>query len=171
MDARLLIARVAVAGSCLVGVLGCGDETSDDAEAGADAGTGGTDGGSGGQSDAGTAGDSAGPPPCDAILGLDNQCLDQVALPTAGAGGGPSTPSCVIQLDFEDFNPNQVNVAVDCEVTPYSGGDHDATEECWQYDDVSSPSAIVLCEALCARVTEEGFTRIDIVLGCSGPFI
>ena len=142
----------------------CGSDDDDVAEA--DAGTGGTDGGSGGQSDAAAAGTSAGPPPCAEIEGLPNQCPEQVVLPNAGADGGLSTPSCVIQLEFEDFWPEQVNVAVDCELIPRCAPDYDATDECWQYDDADQPTAIVLSEALCTRITEEGFTRIDIVAGC-----
>jgi hypothetical protein len=150
---------------------GCGSDDDDHAGAEVDAGIGGTGGGSGGQSDGGTAGDSIGPPPCDSTVGLDNQCPQQVVLPSAGAGGGLSTTSCTVPLEIEIQNPNQVNVAVDCELTPYGGPDHDATEECWQYDDVSSPTAIILSEGLCARITEASFTRIDIVAGCGGPFI
>ena len=147
----------------------CGSDDDGADVGGAGAGIGGTDGGSGVQLDAGAAGTAAGPPPCENIEGLANQCPHQVALPTAGAGGGLSAPSCVIQLEFEDFNPNMVNVAVDCGLIPHCASDYDATDECWQYDDPDQPTAIVLSEALCARVTDEGFTRIDIVAGCGGP--
>ena len=148
-----------------------GYDDDDDDVADTNAGTGGTDGDSGAQSDAGTAGDSFGPPPCEEIEGLAHQCPHQVALPTAGAGGAASTPPCVIQLEFEDFIPTMVNVAMDCELIPHCSSDYDATDECWQYDDADPPTAIVLSEALCARITEEGFTRIDIVAGCGGPII
>jgi hypothetical protein len=164
----------------------CGSTEDEQDAAEADAGTVGFGGSPIAAFDAGAAGAAAALPRCDDIEGLDPSCAIQVVLPTpgaagaAGAGGAPGAAGaagaawaalCTIPLEFEDFNPNEVNLAVDCEVIPYCNPDDDATVECWQYVDVASPTAIVLSKPLCARITEEGFARIDIVLGCGGPII
>jgi hypothetical protein len=52
---------------------------------------------------------------------------------------------------------------------PFTGVGFRADQECWQYDDADSPTAIVLSDPLCARITEEGFTSIHILAGCGDP--
>jgi hypothetical protein len=183
---RLAMSRIS-ASAAIAAMIGglpvaCGSTEDDQDAAAVDAGTLGTGGSLVGQLDAGAAGAAAALPMCDNLEGLaTDQCPVQVVLPNGGAGGAAGDPGaagaagaasdalCTIPLELDELNPNQVNLAVDCEVIPYCDPDLDATIECWEYDNVASPTAIELSEALCARITEEGFTRIDIMTGCSGP--
>ena len=118
----------------------------------------------------GGAGGAAGSPgveQCPAMLGLGvPNCPWQVVLPTAGAAGASAAPPCTIPLTVQGESPNECNVAVDCLLVPQCDLNCDAGAESWQYDNPYQPTAIVLGDPLCARITDHGFTRIDIVFGC-----
>ena len=63
---------------------------------------------------------------------------------------------------------NKVNV----EVTPPGGSpttipyDETCAQGGWKYDNVSAPSAIVICPATCASVKAQNGAQLKVLLGC-----
>jgi hypothetical protein len=119
------------------------------------------------------------PPPCPGFDPYqDPHCGWQIILPSgvdfgrevgaggaggaggaAGGGGGPASV-CEIPLAFEVSVPNACILAVDCELLPK--GPNTQGVESWDFDDRDAPAAIVLSDALCSRLVQEGFGRIDL---------
>jgi hypothetical protein len=71
--------------------------------------------------------------------------------------------SCEIQLDAPPRDPNQVNVAIDCQVVGSSGTDG---TDGWILDQTTDPQKIVLQGTLCRWVQHQGAQRVDLVFGC-----
>jgi hypothetical protein len=154
--------RGTAAAAIVAGLLvGCGGSVEQAAGGGGSAGVGGAQSGGG-------SGGSAAQSPCWDDLSFP--CGGpQTVLPGAGGDGGFSAVPCTISLEMEIENPNEVNVAVDCELVPYCEIDCGLGDESWRYDDFAGPTAVILSGALCSRLGETGFTVIDIVRGCGGP--
>jgi len=81
----------------------------------------------------------------------------------AGGGGGPAGV-CEIPVVFEVPDPSVCLLTVDCEHILYYGPNTQVTEW-WEFDDSDSPTAIVLSDALCIRLVQDGFERIDLTVG------
>jgi hypothetical protein len=71
--------------------------------------------------------------------------------------------SCEIELQTPPRDPNQVNVAIDCQVVGTSGTDG---TDGWILDQSTDPQKIVLQGTLCRWVQTKGAQRVDIVFGC-----
>jgi hypothetical protein len=71
--------------------------------------------------------------------------------------------SCEIALDTPPRDPNQVNVAIDCQVVPSNGTDG---TDGWILDQTTDPQKIVLQGTLCRWVQQQGAQRVDLVFGC-----
>jgi len=123
----------------------------------------------------GGAGGAAGSPgvgPCPAMAGLSiTGCPWQVVLPATGAADGGTASPCTIPLTVQRNSPNECNVAVDCVGLRRCDLYCDAGGESWGFDNPYQPTAIVLSDPLCARITDNGFSRIDIFFACSGPYL
>jgi hypothetical protein len=70
--------------------------------------------------------------------------------------------SCEIPLTQVPSQPDQVNVAVDCNVVPQDNDDGSG----WDYDEPSAPTAVILRGPACERLQENGAQRVDVVFGC-----
>jgi hypothetical protein len=70
--------------------------------------------------------------------------------------------SCEIQLEMDPPDPNEVNVAVDCEVIPKTS----QTGSGWELDGAVSPAKVMLKGPLCNYVETQGVGQIDVVFGC-----
>jgi hypothetical protein len=76
---------------------------------------------------------------------------------------------CEIPVVFEVPDPNLCMLTVDCEHILYYGSNTQVTES-WEFDDPDSPTTIVLSDALCIRLVQDGFERIDLETpSCPGP--
>ena len=104
---------------------------------------------------------------CDHVF-VPNTCRGQhqVVLPTELPDGGSSTP-CTVALEFTVEVPQEVYVAVDCVVIQRDDPDAAGDGEFWQYDNAEQPAAILFSDALCTRLEQDGFSRIDIMEGCT----
>lgn len=146
--------------------IGCGSDgdrgTPERSDAGSDTGSGGV-GQDGGVARGGDGGEpflplcpngDADPPslfPCAQATVFPDPTLD-----------APVSPPCDIDFPFTDMNPNRVRVFVNCEELPYCREE----DQCWQYDSEDAPTAVLFDTALCARLEEGGYTRIDVVVEC-----
>ena len=84
--------------------------------------------------------------------------------PPPDSGRAPIAP-CEIPCMAFLLNPNEVTVYVDCKWIPMGPSGNDAVE-CWWYDSLNDPQAIVLSEPVCSQLQEDGFERIDVLYGC-----
>jgi hypothetical protein len=75
--------------------------------------------------------------------------------------------SCDIELAEKPVNPEQVNVAIDCELIPETGLDADGNDVLnWEIDYESTPGMLHLLGDTCERVQTEGAKQVDVVMGC-----
>jgi hypothetical protein len=75
----------------------------------------------------------------------------------------PTAPPCEIWLGHGTFVENyRVKVYVDCEVVSYC----DEAQQCWEFDEPQEPLFALFNDALCSRLEQDGYTRIDIVDDC-----
>jgi hypothetical protein len=70
--------------------------------------------------------------------------------------------SCDIPLSQVPSQPDQVNVAIDCDVVAQNADDGSG----WDYDEPSAPTAVVLRGPVCERLQQDGAKRVDVVFGC-----
>jgi hypothetical protein len=70
--------------------------------------------------------------------------------------------SCDIPLSQVPSQPDQVNVAIDCDVVAQNADDGSG----WDYDEPSAPSAVILRGPVCDRLQQDGAKRVDVVFGC-----
>jgi hypothetical protein len=70
--------------------------------------------------------------------------------------------SCDIPLSQVPSQPDQVNVAIDCDVVAQNADDGSG----WDYDEPSAPSAVILRGPVCERLQQDGAKRVDVVFGC-----
>jgi hypothetical protein len=103
---------------------------------------------------------------CPSFIGL-NTCpgLDYTIDSETRQGGSP----CLITLGSDPLSLVSLNIAVDCEIIPgYEMGGAGGADGGWVVHTETSPLTVELWGSICEQV-EEGYERIDIVLGCSGP--
>jgi hypothetical protein len=113
--------------------------------------------------------DGRGPEPCpgwDLNFEPGTTCTWQWVEPSPPYPGATAVPPCEIQMTSRYFNPNQVAVYVDCEPIPRDvlAG---YAQEYWRFDDLVSPTTIIMNETLCSRLQEERSARIDVLYGCT----
>lgn len=102
---------------------------------------------------------------CPSFLGL-NSCPKPM-FTTESETKKDGSP-CLVLLDDELGNPNDVNVALDCEVIPgYEMGGAGGADGGWMLDTSSRPMTLELWGYACEQV--KAAARIDILMGCSGP--
>jgi hypothetical protein len=151
---------LAVVGVCCAAIA-CGGATTENTPA-PEAGTGGTAAGSGG-----TGGWVS---PCDSFVGMNMSACDHSSLEAQPGPDGSLVPvtSCAVPLavDVSQVNLNELNVAVDCNLVPYSQTEVDGADGWWHYDNVDVPTAIRIEGQLCNRIQQAGVDRIDVVFGC-----
>jgi hypothetical protein len=70
--------------------------------------------------------------------------------------------SCDIPLTQVPSQPDQVNVAIDCDVVPKEADDGSG----WEYDEPTAPTGVILHGPVCDRLQQNGAERIDVVFGC-----
>ncbi len=70
--------------------------------------------------------------------------------------------SCDIPLSQVPSQPDQVNVAIDCDVVAQSSDDGSG----WDYDEPTAPTAVILRGPVCDRLQQDGAKRVDVVFGC-----
>ena len=87
----------------------------------------------------------------------------QVVTSPDGVEFPPGAAPCVIPLEFDLDDPNLVLVLVDCTAVMHC---EEPERECWALDDRYHPTAVVLNDPLCDRLSREGITVIDIMTGC-----
>jgi hypothetical protein len=77
-------------------------------------------------------------------------------------------PPCEVQLSQFPPNPNDVIVAIDCEVLPQATYDDAGTlvSGDWELDTTVSPPIVRLVGSTCDFVAQTGVERIDVLLGC-----
>lgn len=71
--------------------------------------------------------------------------------------------SCEIDLSTPPRDPDQVNVALNCQLVPRSGT---TGTDGWVLDTTSDPAKVTLQGNLCRWVQQQGADRVDIVFGC-----
>jgi hypothetical protein len=73
---------------------------------------------------------------------------------------------CEVPLDVDqaNYNPNEVNVAVDCVVIPR--GEAGDEGDRWFFDNPDNPTSIIIDGDICDTIQTQGVGRIDVVLGC-----
>jgi len=128
-------------------------------------------------------GDGPAPPCPDGDTLEAGHCQQQIVLPSGvdltdpgglGGAGGAVASACEfpVLLEFADPqddvfglgpSPSMVYLAVDCEWMLYVSPDQG--EESWQYEDLEAPTTFRLSAALCSRLVQDGFVRID-ALAC-----
>jgi hypothetical protein len=75
--------------------------------------------------------------------------------------------SCDIELAEKPANPEQVNVAIDCDLVPETSLDADGNEVLnWEIDYDSTPGMLHLLGDTCERIQTEGAKQVDVVMGC-----
>jgi len=151
------LAAVAIAASCggsAVSEVGAaGGPTGDTGSAGATGA-----GGSGGA--AGTALNVA----CAEYIGIS---IDPSECIVASAVAAP-VRDCRLLLgpEFAGLTPWYVNVAVGCDLVPYSDVPPDEDSEIqgwWRYDDLEAPTTVIIEGELCEVIREQGVERIDAI--------
>jgi hypothetical protein len=65
----------------------------------------------------------------------------------------------------QDFNPNEVNVAVDCVIIPMESSPEDTVSR-WRYNNPTNPTSVIIVGDICDEIQTTGVERIDVVLGC-----
>ena len=70
--------------------------------------------------------------------------------------------ACDIELESPPLNLELVNVYIDCDGVPR--GEEDAPN--WDVDVEAEPSILHLKDQVCARVTNRGANRVDVLYGC-----
>ncbi|HEY8944245.1 MAG TPA: vWA domain-containing protein [Polyangiaceae bacterium] len=70
---------------------------------------------------------------------------------------------CDIELASRPYNPNLVNVYIDCEVVPRG---EDADDPSWEVDTSTDIPMIKLRGNVCTRVETRGAERVDVTFGC-----
>jgi hypothetical protein len=74
--------------------------------------------------------------------------------------------SCDIQLNQDPPNPEELNVAINCEAVPATLGAGGGPTGGWDLDTTTTPDSIVLKGTTCDFIQTNGAERIDVVFGC-----
>ena len=125
-------------------------------------------GGGGGMGGDGTL-DGLEPTACDDLLDLGDRA--ECAAVAIVADPSERVTDCRVPLDIDwgTVNLNHVNVAVECELVPYSetSPSDDETTSWWRFDDPARPGSILIEGELCEHIDEVGVERIDAVFQCA----
>jgi hypothetical protein len=121
------------------------------------------------EADAGTLASRRNCPGWEGEIEWEYICYWQLLEPAGPDDQRAFTATCEIPCSRFLLNPNENRVHANCQPIPFILGPPDErvpVGDAWWFDNPQAPGVIFLSDALCSRLREDGFQRIDILYAC-----